>query len=66
MWGSNNNGVKSQNVTYLDELVILSVNPYDKVGAALKSKDYYKSIPAVVDAFTENGTFNENKFEKFS
>lgn len=41
MWGSNNNGVKSQNVTYLDELVILSVNPYDKVGAALKSKDYY-------------------------
>jgi hypothetical protein len=31
----------------------------------IKSKDYYKSVPAVVDAFTENGTFNENKFEKF-
>jgi hypothetical protein len=31
----------------------------------IKAKDYYKSLPDVVNAFTENGTFNEQKFENF-
>ena len=31
----------------------------------IKSKDYYKGLPDVVNAFTENGTFNEQKFESF-
>lgn len=31
----------------------------------IKTKDYYKSIPKVIDAFTENGTFNNEKFENF-
>ena len=31
----------------------------------IKSKDYYRNNPTVIEKFTEGGTFNENKFETF-
>ena len=31
----------------------------------IKPKDYYRNNQAVIEAFTENGVFDENKFENF-
>ena len=42
-WGYNNNGVKSSNVEFASNGVILTATPYNREGAALKSKDLYGS-----------------------
>ena len=31
----------------------------------MKTRDYYKNIPAVIEQFSENGKFDENKFNNF-
>ena len=41
VWGYNNNGVTADYVEYDGDLVVLTTNPYNRVGAALESKEYY-------------------------
>ena len=41
VWGYNNNGVKASNVSFNNDLLILTANPYAKVGAAVSSKVLY-------------------------
>ena len=57
VWGYNNNGVVAENVTFDGDIAILTTNPYDRVGAALKSKDYYSegSFEIVAKTNVTNG-----------
>ena len=46
----------------IDDLFTVGITPEN---SSLKDRDYYKNLPAVKQAFTENDKFDETKFNSF-